>query len=318
MSEDKPIECLVVGAGISGLTAATRLSESGIKTLILDKGRGVGGRMACRRMEDARLDHGAQFFTQRNPILEDRMKAWKKNGIIQEWYSTEKDTFWRGEDGMTRLPKYLAKNLQIENSAKVTSIKFMESKWEVFIEDGRLYRSNSLILTAPLPQACALIHSANFSISENDFKKLSSVKYTRCLAALLLLDRPSKIELPGIIKLQDSDVETIVDNQVKGISKTPSITLHSSPDFANEHWDSDNSKRLPPLIESAQPYINSSIQNTSVHRWGFAKTLNPISDTHYFMEEKSLALAGDGFIGGRVEAAMLSGLAAAESILSSR
>ncbi|MSO32728.1 MAG: FAD-dependent oxidoreductase, partial [Ilumatobacteraceae bacterium] len=57
---------VVVGAGIAGLTAARALSHAGHSVIVLDKGRSVGGRMATRRIGDATVDHGAQFFTVRS------------------------------------------------------------------------------------------------------------------------------------------------------------------------------------------------------------------------------------------------------------
>ena len=56
-------ETLIIGAGLSGLSAAQTLVRSGRSVLVVDKGRGVGGRLATRRIGDATLDHGAQFFT---------------------------------------------------------------------------------------------------------------------------------------------------------------------------------------------------------------------------------------------------------------
>ena len=41
---------VVVGAGIAGLTAARSLVESGAGVIVVDKSRGVGGRMATRRI----------------------------------------------------------------------------------------------------------------------------------------------------------------------------------------------------------------------------------------------------------------------------
>ncbi|MFN5604922.1 MAG: FAD-dependent oxidoreductase, partial [Actinomycetes bacterium] len=41
---------VVVGAGLSGLMAARTLASRGWSVVVLDKGRGVGGRMATRRI----------------------------------------------------------------------------------------------------------------------------------------------------------------------------------------------------------------------------------------------------------------------------
>ena len=70
---------LVIGAGIAGLSAARCLLEQGVARddlRVVDKGRGVGGRMASRRMDtpagQARFDHGAQFFTTRSDLFRRR------------------------------------------------------------------------------------------------------------------------------------------------------------------------------------------------------------------------------------------------------
>ena len=55
-------DVLIIGGGLAGLTAATILTEKGKIAIVLDKGRGPGGRMSTRRMGEARCDHGAQFF----------------------------------------------------------------------------------------------------------------------------------------------------------------------------------------------------------------------------------------------------------------
>ena len=60
------MDVIIVGAGMAGLSAARELEKRGRSVALLDKGRGVGGRMANRRFEGARFDTGAQFFSVRS------------------------------------------------------------------------------------------------------------------------------------------------------------------------------------------------------------------------------------------------------------
>ena len=67
MTLPKPPRVAIIGAGITGLSAAWRLVEAGIETELFDKSRGVSGRMATRRLEfhelTLRFDHGSPFLT---------------------------------------------------------------------------------------------------------------------------------------------------------------------------------------------------------------------------------------------------------------
>ena len=72
----KATDVLIIGAGISGLLCATELRKADKSVRILDKGRGLGGRMATRRMAGGRLDHGAQYFTVRDSRLQAYADDW--------------------------------------------------------------------------------------------------------------------------------------------------------------------------------------------------------------------------------------------------
>ncbi|MCX7432565.1 MAG: FAD-dependent oxidoreductase, partial [Planctomycetia bacterium] len=62
-------DVVIIGAGIAGLSAAGELVASGRRVLVLEKSRGVGGRMATRRVGEAVCDHGARFCTVRGPAF---------------------------------------------------------------------------------------------------------------------------------------------------------------------------------------------------------------------------------------------------------
>ena len=59
----------IVGAGLAGLSCAARLKELGHHVELFEKSRGPAGRMSTKRGEDWAADHGAQYFTARDPLF---------------------------------------------------------------------------------------------------------------------------------------------------------------------------------------------------------------------------------------------------------
>jgi len=66
---------LVVGAGLSGVLAARGVAATAEVTVV-EKSRGVGGRLATRRLGPATFDHGAQFFTAQSPVFTSLVTEW--------------------------------------------------------------------------------------------------------------------------------------------------------------------------------------------------------------------------------------------------
>ena len=76
----------IIGAGIAGLTCANHLVEKDIHSTVFEKSKGVGGRTSTRRLEpNLSFDHGAQYFTVRNPILQRFVTDWENFGVVAEW-----------------------------------------------------------------------------------------------------------------------------------------------------------------------------------------------------------------------------------------
>ena len=69
------VDCVIVGAGISGLITARHLADAGVSAMVFDKGRSVGGHLATRRIGEARLDHGLQFDGSLSRLLHSRRLA---------------------------------------------------------------------------------------------------------------------------------------------------------------------------------------------------------------------------------------------------
>ena len=175
--------CLIIGGGISGLIAATILQREGIKVTVLDKGRGIGGRLATRRIDYSDqikgiFDYGTQYFRVSNPQFRVWVDDWIENGIIKEWcgsfhsadsqVSAEDKPRYCGENGTRSIAKYLARDLDVRTSTKVVKLNWQDSdsQWTVETEDKKQFQGDMLILTPPVPQSLALLNTSHIAIPE--------------------------------------------------------------------------------------------------------------------------------------------------------
>ena len=161
-------DIVVVGAGLSGLTAARSLQEKGHKVIVLDKGRGLGGRMATRRITApdgsvALFDHGAQFFTVRNPVFQQLVDQWIADGIVREWcrgfVADDGHPRYVANNGMAALTKHIAQGLDVRTSTLVFAVKPCDAdpkKWTVVIDDNSRIDCDAVLMTCPLPQSYSL------------------------------------------------------------------------------------------------------------------------------------------------------------------
>lgn len=300
--------------------AARTLDEAGLRVRVLEKGRGLGGRMANRRRDGASFDHGAQFFTVRDARFQRWVEQWIGDGVVAHWYDhANSGAHYRAVPTMTGIAKRLAQGLTIERDRTLTKVCFASGQhpsWEISTSGHQSYRARALILTPPVPQSLAILDAGGASLPAAERARLETIRYHRCIAAMGILDRPSAITAHnGALKLDGEPIQWIADNQRKGVSPgVPAVTIHSTPAFAEQYWDCDNSERIPLLLEAAAPYLGAEIISSDGHRWGYSQPAASFGEEAFIDDSQYLAIAGDGLAGGRVEGAAVSGLAAAAAV----
>jgi hypothetical protein len=86
-SRPSPLHVAVVGGGLAGLSAATRLAALGLVPTVFDMGRSPGGRACSRLMPDQGLafDHGCQFLAPRGAEFGAEVAGWAAAGAAAEW-----------------------------------------------------------------------------------------------------------------------------------------------------------------------------------------------------------------------------------------
>ena len=306
---------VVVGAGIAGLMAAQTLAKNGHDVIVVDKGRSPGGRLATRRIDDATLDHGAQFFTVRDPLFKSHVEKWIASGVVTEWCrgfdsaTQNNDGFprYRGVRGMTDIAKHLAIGLDVRCNTLAFSIApGTTSKWQLNIDDGSALNADALIVTCPLPQTYALLVTADIELPDS----MMRTEYDRTICLLAVLNQSSAVVSPGGLQNPDETFSFVADNAIKGISSAVALTLHANPQFSLEHWDAPPQDVHDLLLKQAKPWIgDATVVTSQVKKWRLATPLTIWPDRYWANE--MIVLAGDAFGGPKIEGAALSGLSAA-------
>ena len=317
-------DVIVIGSGLAGLCAADNLCQAGCSTLLIDKGRGPGGRLAGRRIADACFDYGAQFFTARSPRFKDCVEQWIKAGVVKEWYSSypgnpNSHSRYRGAPTMTAIAKHLAQGKNLLQSTRVERLVQCDKGWEVDTDDGQSLMTKAVLITCPVPQALSLLSGSAISLPESIQKRLERISYESCIAVMTILDAPSALSPPGALYLDRGPIAWISDNQQKKVSKIPAITIHASAEYSLKKFDQDRQKVGRELIDLARPFIgNASVVDCHVHGWRYSKPVT-VDRSESILITRScdlppIVVAGDAFAGPRFEGAVLSGWSAAEKL----
>jgi renalase len=211
---------------------------------------------------------------------------------------------------MNTIPKKLAENLDISLNEKVVLI----SENEVKTESGNSYSFDNLIITCPIPQVIELFQKSKIDFSEKDKTVLDGIKYEPCIAIMAVLKEATDIPTGGFI-LENQAVAWIADNFQKGISTTPTATLHASAEFSKKHLEVDLQEVSKMMLESVSQFISpENIVATQVHRWRYSNAIKRYEQPFYQLENQNIYLAGDGFGMGNVEGAFLSGFYCSQAI----
>lgn len=311
------VTCVIVGAGMAGLTAAALLRDAGWQIIVLDKGRGVGGRMATRRIGEHQLDHGAQFFTVRDERFRCAVERWEQAGWVQPWFTHQGHTRYRATGGMSGLAKQLAAGLDVRVSAKVERLSCADGSWAVMTDVAGVFAAKALLLTPPAEQTLALLPAGAFPSWWTGL--VEAIEFDPCFALLLTGTGESLVPEPGFARCEAGPVAWVADNVQKGISPRAegfALTLHASAEFSRLHFDRPKEEVAEMLLPTARQFFRGEIREQQVHRWKYSQPVATTGEKFlYSATPAPLAIAGDAFGGPRVEGAFLSGIAAAERML---
>jgi len=312
---------LVIGAGLAGLTCAGELGRAGFSVEVVDKARGAGGRASTRRAGPRRFDHGAQYFTARDPRFVSRVEAWAAAGHVALWEGrvvqldgggttgAESDSGqrWVGSPKMSSLVKHLASECGVEFGVRVSALERSSLGWTALTEDGeRLGPFERVVIATPAPQAAPLLEEVAPELA----RAVAAVEVAPCWATMVEFAEPLDVAWEGAQIPSGSLSWVARDSSKPGRPPGESWVLHGSPAWSQEHLEESPSEVSQRLLRALGDLVGPlpEVTHLAAHRWRYARTVTPLGQDFRFDADLGLGVCGDYCRGASVEDAFLSGL----------
>jgi renalase len=302
----------IIGAGMAGLACARRLADAGVMPVIFDKGRGIGGRLATRRVDGLQFDHGAQYVTARDAGFAAVLRGLQAVSAAGAWDDGSGQTRLVGLPGMSALARAYAVGLDIRHLAQVTSIRTATKGWTVHIGDIP-EPFDRVVITVPAPQVAGLLGPDHPVVAT-----LANVHLAPCLTLMAATHAP-----PAFVVHSDADdplAWVAQDSSKPGRPQSAgpvTWVAQASPAFSVAHLEEDATAivaRMLPLLCDRLGITPAQITHASAHRWRYARVTMPLGQP-FIGTDDTLFIGGDWCLGARVEAAWISGDAMGRAVL---
>lgn len=307
-------DIVIIGAGMAGIACARSLRAAGVPVRLIDKGRGIGGRVATRRAEVAdalvTFDHGAQYLDQSEAAAQ---IAALVPGAVDHWELGDGSSRVVGVPEMTALPKALAESLDVTISTRVLRLVPRGPVWELQTEAGNTTATH-VIVTVPAPQLAALLGEAHSVVEQ-----AAAAVMRPCLTLMAAFDPGTPT--PFLTRRDATAVLTwIARNDAKpGRNRMyRSWVAQAHPDWSAAHIDADRADTKAKMVDLLCAEIGAdpaALRHAGLQGWRYGLVETPVGQP--FLQQGMLWAGGDWCLGSKVQDAWRSGTEIAQSVVQS-
>ena len=337
----------IIGAGIAGITAARTLVKAGHHVHVFEKSRGAGGRMSTRETNFGTFDHGAQYFTVRDPRFSlaiqavpgttDICRPWSANAVrvldplghVFEAARSTKDAHFVAKPGMNALVRHWTEPLgkAISYNTQVNRLeRGAKGLWTVHAENQNVAGFDHVLLAIPCIQSENLLKaSGKEAANAKWFKAMDAVDVAPCWTMMVAFPKATQPNLH--IGPQWNAARSIHhriawltrESSKPGRGKVERWTVQASAAWSAEHISDPEARVKAKLLRAFAELTGIRAEPTyaEMHRWLYAKTVTPLGVSHQYNPANGLGTCGDWHLGHRVEDAFVSGLELALAVCQS-
>ena len=298
----------IVGAGLAGLGCGTRLAAAGHAVELFDKGRGPGGRLSTRRAETPlgtlRFDHGAQYFTARDPDFARQVADWARDGIAEPWPAAGAEA-WVGVPGMNAPARALASGLAVRQSARIAALHRTTAGWRMRGEGVEAGPFDAVVVAVPAEQAGGLVEPWSGDLAA----AAAATPAAPCWTVMAAF--PERLPIADDVVTRRGAIGWAARDSAKPGRGGPECwVVQAGPEWSREHLEETPGAVAPALLaalaEVARPGVLPAPAWSGAHRWRYARS-GALGRDALWDAGLGLGLCGDWLLGPRVECAWLSG-----------
>lgn len=313
----------IIGGGVAGLACASELVAHGLRPVVYEKSRGLGGRLATRRGDDGvTFDHGAQYITARGTPLQqlleravaaDEAHAWQP--ALHSDTSPDAQQWLVGKPTMNAWLKPLAKGLDLRHAAEILPFTPSGRGWRLSTRGlERRDEYDLVVCTVPAQQARTLA-----ATDVGLVRCIESVAMAPCWALMLAFETRATVPF-DVWRSDDHALAWVSRNNTKPGRREDKDTwvVHASPAWSATYVECDHDAIVTALLPLLQDLFGAPLPplaHAAAHRWRYAQTITPLGVPFAANEERTLFLGGDWCLGAWVECGYESGAAIAAAVL---
>lgn len=308
----------VIGAGLAGLACAREVELAGHDVHVFEKSRGFGGRLATRRADAGAFDHGAQYFTARDPQFRETVDRWRSENLVAVYTGriatigngkavpvAPSEPRFVGVPGMNSIAHALAEGTNVVRECVVTGVVREDGVWRVEVGDERRTgRFDAVVIAVPAVQAVPLLAAAPELAAQ-----AAAARYAPCWAVLADLEAFADPGFDAAFVLHSPLAWIMRDASKPGREAGGRWVLHGEADWSASNLEWEAERVVGTLLDAFGALVRREVRaNWAVaHRWRYALT-SGLGTGFLWNGAARIGAAGDWCSDGRIEGAWLSGV----------
>lgn len=317
----------VIGAGASGLMAARTLADSGLRVSVFDKSRGLGGRLATRRVGGFAFDHGCPVANIDDPTGLSVVRRLETMDAAALWEPMPGFSGFVGTPGNSAMLKPLAEPLTVHRGLEVAAVeRDAEGGGWMLIPKNELVQDKTaqdearaalgpfdwVLVTAPAPQTHALLEGLT-PIAARVAEAGMEPRWT----VMVVPDGSLNQGSAEVIAFDDEILERAIRNDRKpGRSGAESWVVQARRDWSIANLELDKDQARDAVLAAFRKAIPQGDPIfAAAHRWRFSEVSAPLGVPCLLDPDLGLGAAGDWCVGPCVADALESGRALADELL---